>query len=160
MIQNKAANVQSRLMIWSQHVHTSEVGVVTFDLHSMFRKSVKLLAHNERFISPIWHSRSIGPLDGRGKRNMKKLNQPRVFAKPPENSFITFILYTYVLNCFHTSMPGILTTTYRFKNTRSLKPEQRRGKEEQIDRVDEFFTVRPGGRVGKYRNSWTVFQLS
>ena len=30
-------------------VHTSEVGVGTFDIHAIFRNSAELLAHNERF---------------------------------------------------------------------------------------------------------------
>ena len=49
MIQNETAHVQSHLIFSSQHVHTSEVGVGTFDLHAIFRNSVKLLAQSERF---------------------------------------------------------------------------------------------------------------
>ena len=49
MIQNKTAHVQLHLIFPGQHMHSNEEDVGTFYFHAIFRNSVKLFAHKERF---------------------------------------------------------------------------------------------------------------
>ena len=53
MIQNKTPHVELHLIFSNQHVHTSEVGVGTFDILAIFRSSVKLLVYSERFTEKL-----------------------------------------------------------------------------------------------------------